>query len=180
MTALFTAHPRGKRASAPAEPTAVDAVARSVGFVVLAGASLATLAAVVLLPAWVRLTEAECERELLAARMADEQAIIAANERLLEALPEDVVLTRRLVMSDLNALPYHQQVFARPGERTGPQPMVTIDPAPRPDPPEGWAMSAGRKLIRPSFRRGVFLLSVAGLTAAMIMFTPVKLRRSGG
>lgn len=179
MTALSMAHRRGRRASGSREPTAADAVARSLGFVVLACASLATLAAVVLLPPWARLVDAQYERDTLAATIADEQATVTANERLIEALPDNVVLTRRLAMSDLNALPRQRQVYNTAGDATaGPLMTVAIEPAPRPDAPDGPMVSAGRKLSQPAFRRGVFLLSVSGLVAAMLMFAPVNLRRS--
>jgi hypothetical protein len=146
-----------------------------VGFLVLAGASLATLAAVVLLPPRARLAAARYERDVLAARIADERARIEANDRLLAALPDDVVLTRRLAMSDLNALPRRHQVLLQPSDGTaGPPPTVSVEPAPRPDPPSGWMLSAGCKLARPAYRRGVFLLAVAGLSAAMLLFAPLR------
>ncbi|MGC9454952.1 MAG: hypothetical protein ACP5HU_08805 [Phycisphaerae bacterium] len=175
MTALSTAHRRGRRASGACEPTATDVVARSLGFVVLACASLATLAAVVLLPPWARLVDAQYERDVLAARIADEQAMVTANERLIKALPDDVVLTRRLAMSDLNALPRGQRVFEAPAGNAVTLPAtVTIEPAARPEPPEGWMVSAGLKLSRPGYRRGVFLLAISGLVAAMVLFPPVS------
>lgn len=147
----------------------------------LACASLATLAAVVLLPPWTRLVDARYERDALAAQMTDEQALVVANERLLDALEDDVVLTRRLAMTDLNALPRGQRIFSAARNVRGALPAtVSIEPAPRPDPSGGWAVSAGRKLSRPGYRRGVFLLAISGLVAAMVMFPPVKSSKTAG
>ena len=60
----------------------METVGRTVGFTVMGSLSLAILAGVVLLPPYARLAEARYRRDCLQARIADQETLIAVNDKL--------------------------------------------------------------------------------------------------
>ena len=166
----------GTKADPNGNPHALSArLGRAVGFATLAGMALATLAGVVLLPARAQLADAQYQRDCLAAMNADARAVIAARQRLIDALPTDSVLAMRLARSQLEMLPAGEIVVVDP-QRPAAEPLVSIDPTPRPDPPDGWLYRSGLKFQDPAFRRGSLLLAGGAMLAAMLLFA-VPLRK---
>ena len=156
----------------------VSAIGRMVGFCLLAGVSLAILAAVLLLPEYARLAWARHELAGWEAAVADKRAQIAANERLEAALPLDPVLTKRLAMNQRGLLPADEVVVLDvAGGRPLPPAVVHPPRHPRPTAPSGWLMRAAQRMSRPPLRRGLLLLAAVAMLAAMFLFGPREKRR---
>jgi len=148
---------------------------RAAGFFLLAGAAVASLAGAVLLPAWARLAEVRYELACLRAEIADAEAQIAANDRLITALPTDEVLARRLAMSQNLYWPRNEIVVVDPNAPPAETPDVVCGPRhPRPPRPAGLLIRAGKKLEKASKRRGLLLLAAAALAAALFGFAPAQ------
>jgi len=168
--------PRHEQTDAP--PGGWERAARLIGFVVLAGASLALLAGTLLLPEYERARLADWQRARQQAVNDHLQAQIAANERLLAALPEDPVLAKRMAMNQLGLWPEREVVVLdgqRPREVPG---QARVDaPAPVP-PPHDRLMDAAARLRRPHVRTAMLLLAAAAMTAAFLLFgRPDPIRR---
>lgn len=160
------AHRCGTRAEAspPAGP------GRWVLFVVSVGAAMALVAGVVLLPAYAALRRAEWERDCLAAQARAARAEIAAYDRMLDAAPDDPVLTKRLAITQLGLQPRREKVVY---EGSVPRPAVLELPAEdAPTPPAAWVQTAASRLRRPRTRRGVLLLAAGMLSAALFGLFP--------
>ena len=111
MTRLSMAPQCGTRHSeSAARRQLVDAVWRPVGFVLLAGMALTILAAVVLLPPYVRLARVRYEHDRLLAKNADDEALVAAYDMLIESAPTDPVLTKRLAICQFGLLPRNEMI----------------------------------------------------------------------
>jgi len=144
-----------------------------VGFCVLAGTSLAILAAVLLLPEYARLERTRYELAGWQAATADKEAQIAANERLKAALPDDRVLTKRLAISQHGLWPENEVVVATAAPtRRLPPGLVAPAPHPRPDRPSGWLMKVSERVSRPPLRRGLLLMAAVAMLAALFLFGP--------
>jgi len=163
-----------KTANAPRRPG--KAAAQTVCFAILAGGALAVLAAVVLLPAYARLSGARYELGCLKANLADAEALIAANQRLIEALPEDEILTKRLAMSQLGLWPVDEVIVIDP-VAAGPPALIRPTRHARPAPPAGRLTSLAGRLERLPARRGLFGLAAGAILAAMFLFAPSEKRR---
>ncbi|MDY6914306.1 MAG: hypothetical protein SVT52_07620 [Planctomycetota bacterium] len=164
----------GKKADQPA--------IRWAGFTLLTGLGLATLAAVALLPPYARLAGSEYELAKLRAALADAEALAAANQRLIDALPEDEVLTKRLMMRQGDKLPKDEVVVFDPAAPSPPSPGA-VPPArrSRPDPPSAWLLAVADRLENTATRRGLFMLAVGAIAAAMILFAaPASSKPSAG
>lgn len=149
------------------------AAGRFVGFALLAGMAVGTLALVVLLPEYARLRRAEYERDCKAADVADQRAVIAANERLIEAFRSDPVLTERYAINHLRLLPAGRVLVVDEASRPAyPPGLVLPDPAPRPEPVPGWLLGAADKLRSPARKRGLLVLAAGILLAAILLFAP--------
>jgi len=164
------APPSGTRAD-PTEPAAALAsLGRFVSFAMLAGAALALVAAVALLPAYQRLAWAQYERDCLAAKNADDAALILANERLIAAAPDDPVLTKRLAMRQFGVVPRSEVIIL---VDVGPAPfgrrLTAVAPHPRPPRPGGWMIYAAGRVRDPTTRTILLLLAVALFLAAVIL-----------
>lgn len=142
--------------------------------------ALAILAAVTLLPAWQRLSEARAHRDELAAAVEFNDRLIAYNQRLIEAIRTDPLLTERLLMD--------QENLRRPGEAAvradwvPPDPPLTallaaqtLQPASTSKPPATVAALA-EHLRQPRTRRGLLFLAGLMMVAATVLFLPAKRR----
>jgi len=129
------------------------------------------LAGAVLLPDCARLVRARYERDRQATNVADLQAIIEAQDRLIRALAEDRVLTQRLATNHLGLLPANEMVVIDEGlPSTLPPGVVVPQPARRPTPPSAWLGYVADQLAMPNKRRGVLLLVIGCMIAAMFLF----------
>jgi len=129
------------------------------------------LAGAVLLPDYARLAAARYERNCQAANVADLQAIIDAQDRLIRALAEDHVLNQRLATNHLGLLPANEMVVIDEDLPSSLPPGVVVPhAAPRPEPPSAWLGCVADRLARPNKRRGVLLLAIGCLIAAMFLF----------
>lgn len=148
---------------------------RAVGFFLLAGAAMALLAAVVLLPPWAGLAGARYDLARLQAEVADAEAQIAANERLIAALPHDEVLAKRLAMNQNLYWPRHEIVVVDPDAAPADPPDVVCPPRQaRPPMPAGLLIRAAGRLRNTAKRRGMLILAAAALAAAMFLFPPAE------
>lgn len=145
----------------------------SVGFVVMTGLSLAILAAVVLLPAYGKLAEAEFEMGCLRADVAEAEDWLATNERLIQDLPSDEVLARRLARSQSEWLPPEEIVVIDPVRHAaGPPQLVSVPPHPRPAKPAGLAIRLAKSLQTPSVRYGLLLVAAGAMLGGTLLFPP--------
>ena len=142
-----------------------------VGFCLLAGAALAIFATAVLVPEYARVLEAQYELARQEATNADLKALIESNDRLIAALPENPVLTKRLAMNQFGLLPENEIVLVddRAPRRLPPGTALT-KPHPRPEPPNKQLMGIVQRLTRPRTRRGLLLLAAAAMLAALFLF----------
>jgi len=149
----------------------VSATGQFVTFCLLAGMAMAVFGAVLLLPEYARLRQAEYQLARQKATIADLESLITGNDRLIAALPDNAVLTKRLAMNELGLWPEDEVVvISDRGPRRQSPAVVVTKAAPRPEPPVGWIMDAAKRVANPPTRRGLLLLAVIGLVAAMILF----------
>ncbi len=163
----------GANKNRPADPPSgvLFAAGRLVGFVLLAGLAMGIFAAVVLVPAYVDMATARYVVGCNEAALQDAQDRVEANRRLIEALPEDPVLVARYAMAQEPLVPQTHEVIRVPGQSLLPDQR---SPAanPRPAPPSGLLFQINARLQKPSTKRGLLLLAVALLTAAVFLFSP--------
>ena len=155
------------------------AAGRLVGFLLLAGLAVGIFAAVVLVPPYVDMVTAEYVVACNEAAIQDAQDRVEANRRLIEALPEDPVLTARYAMAQEPLVPQTHEVVRVPGQSLLPDQRPPA-PNPRPAPPSGLLFQINSRLERPSTKRGLLLLAVALLTAAVFLFSPPNRYRLRG
>jgi len=157
------------------------AAARLVGFLVLTGAALATIGGVVLLPAYAEMVQTEYQLRCLRADVAEAQAWIAVNERLIADLPYDPVITKRLAISQSGWLPDNELVVVPPGSgQTGPAPLVSVPRQPRPPQPSGTALRLAAGIDMPGARRYLFAAAGVAMLAAVLIFGPTRKPGGGG
>jgi len=144
---------------------------RVIGFCLLSGAALGLFATTVLLPEYARMVRAEYELARQQAANADLQALIQANQRLIGALPDNAVLTKRLAMSQFGLLPADEVVMVA-NYAAGPRPpvMALTTPHQRPQRPDARLMGLAQRLSKPRTRRGLLLLAAAAVLAALFLF----------
>ncbi len=143
-----------------------------IGFVMLSGAGVCVIAAVVLLPAYASRMETEYRRDCLRSENADRLAELAALEKLERDLRNgDEVLIQRHAESTLGLRPDSAIVDEYDlSETVSPPPLVRFRRQERPDNPSGVLIRMGQRLKNPATRRGLSLLAVAMLVAAMFLF----------
>ena len=152
---------------------------RLVGFAMLAGLAGVILAGVVLVPAYNRYAWARYERDCHAADVEDFEAAVAAHDRLIEGMPRDEVLAKRMAMSRLGVLPGNEMVVVDPDRPPALPPGVVVPAAaPRPSAPPAWLGRLAGKLEMPSKRRGLMVLAVALLVTAVYLFAPGRWRQA--
>ncbi len=157
------------------------AAGRLIGFVTLAAPAILILAGLVLLPAYARWQHAEYEKECLATACRESAAMITAQQRLIEDLPDNEVLTKRLAMAQGELSPENEHVSST-GDRPLRPPPDVIPPIhyPRPAPPNDVLMRASVRLANPATRRGLLLLACGCMLTAMFLFAPPDRRRDDG
>ncbi|MFP4055078.1 MAG: hypothetical protein ACLFV7_14555 [Phycisphaerae bacterium] len=155
----------GTRAEPPIVP-----IASLAGFVMLAGLAVAIVAGVVLLPPYARLVRTCYQRDCLAAQVADETAALGAYDRMIAQAPTDPVLTQRLAMNQLGLAPRNARVERTAGGQLTTPGVVEVQPAARPQRPNGWMIRSARRLEQPSLRRGMLLLAGLSLLAGVVLF----------
>jgi hypothetical protein len=148
------------------------------GFCAAAGLAAAIFACVLLLPEYASLARVRHELLRQEAVNAELAELIQAHDRLIAALPEDPVLTKRLAMDQLGLWPEDELVVpARDGSRLPPPGMALTSRHPRPEPPTGWVMDAARRVSKPGTKRGLLLLAAIALIAAICVFPAREDRR---
>lgn len=150
----------------------LSAFGRAVGFATLAGMAIAVLAGVVLLPAYAQLADARYQRDCLQAGIADAEALTQANEELIQDLPLDDVLNKRLARSQSQLIPKDEYVAVEKNATNPPPPLVSLEEYPKPLPPDNWALRAAERVQIPRIRRGLLLLSGMALLGAFFLFAP--------
>jgi len=136
----------------------------------LAGAALAIFAATMLLPDYARMVHARNELARQQAANADLEGLIQANDRLIAALPESPVLTKRLAMNQFGLLPEDEMVLLSAGDPPAPPGSALTSRHPRPPRPSGPLLDIARRLEKPRTRRGLLLLAAAAMLAALFLF----------
>ncbi len=158
-----------RRCGTKAEKTPpIKPIASGLAFCLLAGLGAVIAAGVVLLPPYARMKLTQYRRDCLTAKVADEQAALAAYDRMIAAAPHDPVLTQRLAMNQLGMAP-RQAMVDRVSNVETPG-VVRIHHTPRPTPPSGWVMRTARRLQKPRLRRGLLLLAGMSVLAAVLLF----------
>lgn len=149
----------------------ISATGQFIAFCLLVGVAMVVFGAVLLLPEYARLQHANHQLARQKATIADLESLIAGNDRLIQALPENAVLTKRLAMNELGLWPEDEVVVLNAeGPRAQSPASVITNTAPRPAVPVGWVMDAARRVAKPPTRRGLLLLAVVGLIAAVVLF----------
>ncbi|HUT01889.1 MAG TPA: hypothetical protein VM031_05510 [Phycisphaerae bacterium] len=152
---------------------------RWVGFCLLTGAAMTVFAAVLLLPDYARMLRAKHELARQEAVIADLAALIEANRRLIDALPESPVLTKRLAMRQLGLRPADELVvLTAEAPHTPPPGAVLVPHHPRPQPPNPWMLTIAGRVAHPPTRRGLLLLAAAAVIAAVLMFPGRESRKA--
>jgi hypothetical protein len=144
---------------------------RLVGFGLLSSLGLAILAAVVLLPPYVRVLNSEyqlgCERAL----NADYQDRKAAGELFIEDIRSlDIVAIRTLESSvlgsdSLSTSRQNPSVIQRTSIHA-----MDLPPNPRPEPVPAWLTRLSTRVTQPNVRRGLFVLAAAAILAGVVLF----------
>jgi hypothetical protein len=159
-------------------PSLLGAIGRLLGFLLLAGASMALFAGVLLVPDYARLQHALYEQGRQEASVADLQTLVQANDRLIANLPDDPVLVKRLAMNQYGLFPKDEQVVLDERTQRPPPPgMIVTEPHPRPAMPTGWFLEAAERISNPPTRRGLLLLAAAAMFAAIFLFPAREDRR---
>jgi hypothetical protein len=159
-------------------PSLLAAAGRLLGFLLLSGASIALFAGVLLIPDYARLQRAVYEQGRQEASVADLQTLVQANDRLINNLPDDPVLIKRLAMNQYGLFPKDEQVVLDDRSQRPPPPgMIVTEPHPRPAVPTGWFLEAAERISNPPTKRGLLLLSLAAMFAAIFLFPAREDRR---
>ncbi|MBL7133785.1 MAG: hypothetical protein ISS78_06785 [Phycisphaerae bacterium] len=161
----------GTKDSRPDRPESLGSfLARTVAFLLLAAFGLAIVTGVALLPAYARLNEIALERDRIAASNKDDQSRIEAQDRLIEDLPNDRILAKRLTMRHFGSMPRDEYVVAATEDLRAPAPgTVYIEETPQPEPTEDWMTTLAAKLNRPNGVMVLTILAFAALAAAIIL-----------
>ncbi len=140
---------------------------------ILSGLGVCIVAALVLVPAWADLARAKHRRDCVRAEIKQTEKLIAANERLIKALPEDRVLNERLAMSYLRELPENEVVVLDPEAPASPPPGV-VQPAEAmlPAPPSPRLMHMAARLSHRPTRIGLFAMATGLIIVAFCLFPP--------
>ena len=165
------AQQRGTRDNPNVSPESLASVlGRAISFVLLAGVALAIVAGVALLPAYARLNQITAERDRLDAANTHDLDRIDAQDHMIEALPEDRILAKRLAMRHFGAIPRNEHVVAATEDLRAPQAgTVDIEPPRRPEPVTNWMTTTARRIANSRAHQILILLAIATLAAAVIL-----------
>jgi hypothetical protein len=145
---------------------------RLVGFAALVTPALLAIAAVVLLPAYAQMQQAQYERACEQALTTEMLALRAANERVLAEGPDSRTLTKRYMLTQTALAPKDERVIPTGAATPLPPSIVTPALQPRPQPPQGWVQHYAAKVEDPPTRRGILLLALGAIVTAMFLFSP--------
>ena len=145
---------------------------RAVGFTLLVALSLAIFACVVLGPPYAKMVETKCELDCLRAELDEAEAWIAANARLIEALPEDEVMTKRLARSQFHWLPADEYVVIDPAAAPAPQRLVNVPSRPMPARRDSLALRLSQRLASRTLRHVLLLIAGGCMLASVLLFAP--------
>ena len=162
----------------PAEPAdhgglgrILSSTMQFVMFCLLAGAAVGLFGAVLLLPEYAKCRQTQYQqarKELASARL---DGYIAGYEQINAELPHDAVLIKRLTMNELGYWPKDEVVvLSNKGPCAHSPATVVVPTTPEPTPPAGWVMTVAQRVADPPTKRGLILLSVVGLVAAVLLF----------
>lgn len=156
------------------------AAGRLLGFVLLAGPALLIIAGVVLLPAYARLLDARHERDSLQAKNDNDEVLTVAYQRLIDAIPNDQVLAKRLAMREFGFLPRNERPIPA-GAHASPYDAGLVQTTGRESPadPNGWASRTAGRLQSPVSRTFLLLFAIVTLLAAMMLSDPSPRRCRG-
>ena len=164
-------------------PTIGEAIGwllRMIFFCLLAGASLAILAGVLLLPEYAKLQEARYELARQEAVNADLTSLTEANARLIAALPGNEVLAKRMAMNQYGLWPENELVVVNPSRPRLPPGLVYYQRHPRPSPPDGPLIAAAQRVSNVKTRRALWVAGTVAMIAAILLFVPRHTRRDAG
>ena len=173
-------------ASPPRQPTRTKASqpssSRSAGliwFVVFTTVGAGALAAGVLLPDWAALAQLEGQRDALAHHVRCESDLARYNDRLIEGIQEDPVLTARLMIRHANYRPAGcREIDVDSSLLPDAPPERIMHEAHRPPaPPGGVLFRAGQWVRHGPTRSGLVLLGLASLCLGTILFVGLPRRR---
>jgi hypothetical protein len=145
----------------------MDLLARLVGFGLLVGLGVVIIAGVVLLPAYARLLEARYQRDCLLSVNAQDNARILSCRRLIEAIPEDPVLAKRIAMREFGTIPRAERVLH--SATVGQAPLVQTPRQARAPAPNPRVIAAAKVLEAPGKRHVLALLGAATILGGMIL-----------
>ena len=145
---------------------------RAVGFALLSALSLAIFACVVLGPAYAEMVETRYQRDCLGTELDEAEAWIAANGRLIEALGEDEVMTKRLASSQFHWLPADEYVVIDPAAEPAPQRLVNVPPRAMPARQDGLALRLAQGLANRTLRHILLLMAAACMLASVLLLAP--------
>jgi len=155
----------------------LTALGRMVGFCLLVVPALATIGAIVLLPAYAGLAQAQHERRCEQADIADMRALNGVYDRMLSEGPESESFTKRLMLTQTSRVP-ENEIVINTGVRPGPPPgVVAPKRTSRPPAPDDWAIRLAGRIQDDRTRRGLLFVSIGAIVAAMFLFSaPDKYR----
>lgn len=150
----------------------IGALARLTGFITLAGMAVAILAGVVLLPAYARVENAKYERDCVLAYNQDARTLIRINDRLIQHLPDDDILTLRLLNSQQALLSGGEVRIPAADGPARPPDMVEPPRSAPPVPTDNAFTRAAARIVNPRTRRGLLLMAAGAIATAMLLFGP--------
>jgi hypothetical protein len=153
------------------KPDFSDRFISFMGFTGLAGTALAILAGVVLLPLYARNQALEHRLECERIRLEASRDTVRAMDRFIEEVGENDILISRLGSSRMGLFPSNEMIVMDMGNRKGIDPSrLNISPPDLPPAPEGWLLDIGAKIDSPPMRRGLLVLAVSMVVAALMIF----------
>ena len=150
-----------------------------IGFLFFAIAGAAILAGVVVLPELVALAEIEAERDALAHQVECERRLAAYNDRLIEAIDTDPILTARMMMRRGNYhLPGAQELDVPVGDDPGAAPArILAEARQTPPPKEDMLLRAGRWIDDGPTKTSLTVLALGLIAVGVVLFAPLPGRR---
>ena len=148
-------------------------------FFILTTLGLLILATVTLLPAYAGLAQARYQRDSLAAKNANDEALTVAYQRLIAAIPTDPVLAKRLAIRQFGFPPRSERIMPTAVEEplTCRSDLVTTILQTLPDRPYRGIFLAAEFLQIRVVRTILLLAATATLLAGMI-YSPAAWRKA--
>jgi len=141
--------------------------------------SLVCLAMAVLLPAYRDLVETQYELDCLRVKTTEAEAWIKANERLINDLPRDQVLAKRLARSQARWLPDNEVVVIDSTDDGPDSQLISVPHRLPPSRPDGPAVYLANIVTIPDVRRGMIVASAVAAMAAVSILLIRPAKRNG-